>query len=135
MMRTPLEQKSSTEKIKKRFDNDVERFSNLETGQTATIDAPLAMELIAQAAVRLTGRIRKVLDIGCGAGAAALLISRQLEWVVATDINPRALEFLENQIVHTAAGLHKDGRKDRKRSSILYLSRRSENAARHLHGA
>jgi tRNA (cmo5U34)-methyltransferase len=44
-MITPLEQKSSTDEIKARFDNDVERFSNLDTGQTATIDAPLAMEL------------------------------------------------------------------------------------------
>ncbi len=67
-MRTPLEQKSSLEEIKKRFDNDVARFSNLETGQSATIDAPLAMELIAQAAVKSTTSIRRVLDIGCGAG-------------------------------------------------------------------
>ena len=67
-MRTPLEQKSSLEEIKKRFDNDVARFSNLEMGQSSTIDAPLAMELIAQAAVKSTTNIRRVLDIGCGAG-------------------------------------------------------------------
>ena len=68
MMSTPLEGKSSLEDIRKRFDGDVERFSNLETGQTATIDAPLAMELISQAAVSCTANIRRVLDIGCGAG-------------------------------------------------------------------
>ncbi len=45
-MSTPLEQKSSLEEIEKRFDNDVDRFSNLATGQSATVDAPLAMELI-----------------------------------------------------------------------------------------
>lgn len=67
-MATPLEKKSSTETIRARFDNDVERFSNLETGQAATIDAPLAMELITQAAVQATTPIRRVLDIGCGAG-------------------------------------------------------------------
>ena len=67
-MRTPLEQKSSLEEIKKRFDNDVARFSNLEMGQSSTIDAPLAMELIAQAAVKSTTNIRRILDIGCGAG-------------------------------------------------------------------
>jgi tRNA (cmo5U34)-methyltransferase len=67
-MSTPLEQKSSLEEIKKRFDNDVARFSNLEMGQSSTIDAPLAMELIAQAAVKSTTNIRRVLDIGCGAG-------------------------------------------------------------------
>ena len=46
----------------------MERFSNLETGQSATIDAPLAMQLITEAAVRLTPHIDRVLEIGCGAG-------------------------------------------------------------------
>ena len=61
-------QKSSPQEIKERFDADVERFSNLETGQQATIDAPLAMELITTAAVAATPKIHRVLDIGCGAG-------------------------------------------------------------------
>lgn len=60
--------KSSINEIRERFDNDVERFSNLETGQSATIDAPLSMELITSAAVHITNPIRRVLDIGCGAG-------------------------------------------------------------------
>ena len=67
-MSTPLEQKSSLEEIKKRFDKDVARFSNLATGQSATVDAPLTMELITKAAVKSTTNIRRVLDIGCGAG-------------------------------------------------------------------
>lgn len=67
-MATPLDQKSTIEEIKNRFDNDVERFANLETGQTATVDAPLAMELIVQAAISSTKSINRVLDIGCGAG-------------------------------------------------------------------
>ncbi len=71
-MKTPLENKSSLEDIRKRFDNDVDRFSNLETGQAATIDAPLAMELITRAAVSCTISIRRVLDIGCGAGNCTL---------------------------------------------------------------
>jgi len=75
-MPTPLEQKSSLDEIKARFDNDVERFSNLDTGQTATIDAPLAMELIAQAAFRSTANIRKVLDIGYGAGNNTIKLSQ-----------------------------------------------------------
>ncbi|MEN1679676.1 MAG: class I SAM-dependent methyltransferase [Planctomycetota bacterium] len=65
---TPLGDKSTTDEIRQRFDGDVERFSDLETGQSATIDAPLAMELITQAAVACTPRIRRVLDVGCGAG-------------------------------------------------------------------
>jgi len=67
-MSRPLEKKSSIKEIKERFDKDVARFSNLETGQTASIDAPLVMELITRAAVQSTVNIRRVLDIGCGAG-------------------------------------------------------------------
>lgn len=71
MKKTPLKDKSTIEDIRARFDADVERFSNLQTGQSATIDAPLAMELITQAAasVAKSGQpIRRVLDLGCGAG-------------------------------------------------------------------
>ena len=76
MMSTPFEKKSTVEEIKKRFDNDVERFSNLDTGQTATIDAPLTMELIAQAALTSTQRIQRILDIGCGAGNNTIKLSQ-----------------------------------------------------------
>ena len=75
-MTIPLDQKSSIDEIKARFDNDVERFSNLDTGQTATIDAPLAMELIAQAAFKSTLNIQKMLDIGCGAGNNTIKLSQ-----------------------------------------------------------
>lgn len=67
-MTTPLDQKSTTEEIRNRFDHDVERFSNLDTGQQATIDAPLAMELITNAALAATPNARNILDVGCGAG-------------------------------------------------------------------
>src|SRR6202142_1609902 len=60
--------KSTVDEIRQRFDGDVERFSNLETGQSATVDAPLAMALIAQAAAATTPHARHVLDVGCGAG-------------------------------------------------------------------
>ena len=81
-MNTPIEQKSTIEEIRNRFDNDVDRFSNLGTGQAATIDAPLAMELITKAAVACTPIIRKVLDIGCGAGNNTLKL---LQYVSAFD--------------------------------------------------
>lgn len=61
-------QKSTPDEIRRRFDADVERFSNLETGQSATIDAPLAMTLIADAAAVTTPQANSVLDVGCGAG-------------------------------------------------------------------
>jgi tRNA (cmo5U34)-methyltransferase len=64
--------KSTVEEIRQRFDADVERFSNLETGQSATVDAPLAMALIAKAAALATPHARHVLDVGCGAGNYSL---------------------------------------------------------------
>ncbi len=74
-MNIPSKQKSSVKEIKERFDNDVERFSNLETGQSATIDAPLTMKLIAEVAFRSTRNIHRVLDIGCGAGNNTIKLS------------------------------------------------------------
>jgi tRNA (cmo5U34)-methyltransferase len=59
---------SSVDEIRRRFDADVERFSNLATGQSATVDAPLAMDLVAEAAAVATPHARHVLDVGCGAG-------------------------------------------------------------------
>jgi tRNA (cmo5U34)-methyltransferase len=66
--------KSTPEEIRARFDKDVERFSNLETGQSAAIDSPLMMELIAQAATRANPQAASLLDIGCGAGNFSLKI-------------------------------------------------------------
>lgn len=60
--------KSTVDEIRQRFDNDVERFSNLSTGQEATVDAALAMDLVAQAASAVTPNARHVIDVGCGAG-------------------------------------------------------------------
>ncbi len=67
-MKTALKDKSTNKEIQKRFDVDVERFSDLNTGQSSTIDAPLSMELITRAAIACTPRAKKILDIGCGAG-------------------------------------------------------------------
>ena len=74
-MAIPFERKASVSEIRERFDKDVERFTNLETGQTATIDAPLSMELITQAALKSTRSIHRVLDIGCGAGNNTVKLS------------------------------------------------------------
>ena len=37
--------KSTVDEIRERFDNDVERFSDLEQGQVASIDSPLHLDL------------------------------------------------------------------------------------------
>jgi len=79
--------KSTVEQIRARFDNDVERFSNLETGQTAIIDAPLMMERITQAAAAITPHARTMLDIGCGAGNLTLKLLQVLPGLNATLID------------------------------------------------
>ena len=71
-MNTEYPQKATNEEIKTRFDNDVERFSNLDTGQQTTIDAPLTMELCTEAAKHITPNATELLDIGCGAGNYSL---------------------------------------------------------------
>jgi hypothetical protein len=49
-MNKPNLTKATNDEIQTRFDNDVERFSNLETGQQTTIDALLTIELCTEAA-------------------------------------------------------------------------------------
>lgn len=60
--------KSTVDEIRRRFDADVERFSDLETGQSTMVDAALIMDLIVRAAAATTPAALHVLDIGCGAG-------------------------------------------------------------------
>ncbi len=70
--------KSTADQIRQRFDHDVERFSNLETGQSATIDAPLVLDLITTVAATTNPRATHVLDIGCGAGNYTLKLLQRL---------------------------------------------------------
>jgi tRNA (cmo5U34)-methyltransferase len=90
-----LSSKSTTDEITARFNTDVERFSNLETGQSATIDAPLSMRLISEAAVRLTPKIERVLDIGCGAGNNTLQLRQVYGQSFASDLLDLSAPMLE----------------------------------------
>src|SRR5499425_3409392 len=76
--------KSTVDEIRRRFDADVERFSNLETGQSATVDAPLALALVAEAAAATTPQARHALDVGCGAGNYTLKLLESLPNLDAT---------------------------------------------------
>ena len=78
--------KSTVEEIRERFDRDVERFANLETGQTATVDAAQAMELIADAAAP-PPQARSLLDVGCGAGNYTLKLLERLPRLEVTLID------------------------------------------------
>ncbi len=70
--------KSTVEEIRARFDGEVERFSNLETGQVATMDAAFCLDLVAATAAAATPGARDVLDVGCGAGNYSLKLRERL---------------------------------------------------------
>lgn len=110
-MKTPIDRKSSLEDIRRRFDADVERFSNMETGQQATIDAPLAMELITRAVLAVTHPIRRVLDIGCGAGNNTLKL---LQFV-----NPLDCDLVDLSRPMLERARERVGRVNRGRTSTL----------------
>jgi tRNA (cmo5U34)-methyltransferase len=76
--------KSTVDEIRERFDNDVERFSNLESGQTTTIDSPLMMELVTQAAAATNPNAVHIMDVGCGAGNYTLKLLQALPDVDVT---------------------------------------------------
>lgn len=98
--------KSSVTEIRERFDQDVERFSNFETGQSATIDSPLMLKLTAEAAASVTPRARHLLDIGCGAGNYALAVLDKLPGIDVTlvDLSRPMLDRAEKRVAQATAG-------------------------------
>ena len=111
--------KSTVEEIRQRFDADVERFANLETGQSATVDAPLAMELIVRAAAAVTPAARHVLDIGCGAGNYTLKLLELLPELNVTLVDlsrpmlDRALQRISEATTANVTSIQADIRKVR----------------------
>lgn len=100
-MTADYSKKASNEEIKVRFDNDVARFSNLETGQQTTIDAPLTMELCTEAAKYVNPGAKELLDIGCGAGNYTLRMLSKLPGLNCT-LNDLSLPMLEKARERTA---------------------------------
>jgi tRNA (cmo5U34)-methyltransferase len=98
--------KSTVEEIRRRFDADVERFSNLDSGQSATVDAPLAMALVAQAAAATTPDARHVLDVGCGAGNYTLKLLERFPTLDVTliDLSKPMLDRATERVGRAATG-------------------------------
>ncbi|MGM9478001.1 class I SAM-dependent methyltransferase [Pedobacter sp. GSP4] len=93
-MDTDNSKKASVGEIRARFDGDVERFSNLDTGQQTTIDAPLTMELCTEAARYISPGTKELLDIGCGAGNYTLKMLSKVPGLNCT-LNDLSLPMLE----------------------------------------
>lgn len=98
--------KSTVAEIRGRFDNDVERFSNLQTGQSATIDAPLVLDLITHAAAVVAPHATHALDIGCGAGNYTLKLLERLPNlnVTLTDLSQPMLDRARERVGAVATG-------------------------------
>ena len=102
--------KSTVEEIRDRFDNDVERFSNLETAQSATVDAPLALDLITETAARVTPAATHLLDIGCGAGNFSLKLRQYLPQIAVTlvDLSEPMLTRATERLSHGTTAIQGD---------------------------
>jgi len=98
--------KSTVEEIRRRFDADVERFSNLETGQSAAMDSRLVMDLITDAAARVTPQATEVLDIGCGAGNFTLRLLERMPGLnaVLLDLSRPMLERAADRVGQATSG-------------------------------
>ncbi len=98
--------KSTVDEIRARFDADVERFSNLGTGQTATMDAALVLELTAEAAAATTPGARDLLDVGCGAGNYTLKVLQRLPGLNVTlvDLSRPMLDRASARVVAVTTG-------------------------------
>jgi tRNA (cmo5U34)-methyltransferase len=92
--------KSTVDEIRQRFDNDVERFSNLETGQSTTMDAPIALDLIVTSAAAINPQATSMLDIGCGAGNYSLKMMEKLSLthISLIDLSRPMLERAQERI-------------------------------------
>lgn len=100
-----LSEKSSVEEIRARFDKDVDRFSNLETGQSATMDAPVVLDLITRVAATQCPGAKDVLDIGCGAGNYTLKLLQRIPELNCTliDLSQPMLDRARQRLTESRA--------------------------------
>ena len=108
--------KSSPKAIRRNFDQQVDRFSNIETGQTTAIDSPLCMELVSRSAQLLNPGAQSIMDLGCGGGNYAVKVASFFPDVNCTlvDISANMLERAVERVGEIVSGkvtaLHGDYR-------------------------
>lgn len=98
--------KATNQEIESRFDQDVERFSNLDTGQLTTLDAPLTMELCTEAAKYVVPDAKELLDIGCGAGNYTLKMLSKIPGLNCTlnDLSRPMVEKAKERVTAETTG-------------------------------
>src|SRR5262245_2575597 len=101
-----LHEKSTVDEIRQRFDADVERFSKLETGQQAAMDAALILELVGRSAACHVRPGGTLLDLGCGAGNFTLRVLSQVSPLdcVLVDLSRPMLERADQRVKSVRSG-------------------------------
>ncbi len=86
--------KSTVDEIRQRFDAEIDRYVNLETGQAAVVDSPLSMSLVTEAAAVTTPHAQRMLDVGCGGGNYTLKLLERMPHlnVTLTDLSQAMLD-------------------------------------------
>ena len=105
-MTRQLHEKSSVEQIRQRFDVDVERFSKLETGQQAAMDATSILDVVSRTAASNLRPNGKLLDLGCGAGNFTLQVLGRVSPLdcVLVDLSQPMLERAKLRVAAATAG-------------------------------
>ncbi len=98
-MKQELSGKLSVDEIRKKFESEdvVRRFSNIETGQVAAVDAVVNLEILTEIASRIAPHARNVLDVGCGAGNYTLKLLSKLP-----DLNCTLVDLSANMLSKAA---------------------------------
>ena len=76
--------KISMDELRKRFDGDVDRFSDEQKGQETFVDAPLVLGMVEETIRRMDPEARDLCDIGCGGGNYSIRIARKLPQLAVT---------------------------------------------------
>jgi tRNA (cmo5U34)-methyltransferase len=96
--------KATVDEIRTRFDNDVERFSTLDSGHISFVDSKISLEIITETAKRLVHNAINLLDVGSGAGNYTLKMLSKIPNLNCTLVDlskpmlDRAFERISKQI-------------------------------------
>ncbi|MDR2602659.1 MAG: class I SAM-dependent methyltransferase [Spirochaetaceae bacterium] len=104
-----MNNKSTVDEIRERFDNDVERFSSIDTGQVSTIDAQISLEIITESAKRIVPGANRLLDVGCGAGNYTLKMLSKIQNLECTllDLSKPMLDKAHERVTPATANVVK----------------------------